>query len=285
MSVKKEASGRRSVEVEVEVPGTPEEVWQAIGTGPGVSSWFMQTEIEERVGGAIKLAFGGREAVARIIEWDPPRRLVGEAPGMTPGSPPMATEWIVEAKGGGTCVVRVVHSLFAATDDWDDQLEGTESGWPGFFRVLRLYLEKFKGRRGANVQIMALTPLPVAEVWTRLQRALGVENQAAGARFQSAEGAPPLAGEVHRPGTRGDEQVLLLLDGPAGGIARIGTRGMGGASIVLITLYFYGDDAAAIAAREDAPWRAWIGRAFPPLTAPPPPQPCQPEEASGETPH
>ena len=28
MSVKKEASGRRSVQVEVEVPGTPEEVWR-----------------------------------------------------------------------------------------------------------------------------------------------------------------------------------------------------------------------------------------------------------------
>src|SRR6516164_10911182 len=34
MSVKKEASGRRSVQVEVEVPGTPEEVWQAIASGP-----------------------------------------------------------------------------------------------------------------------------------------------------------------------------------------------------------------------------------------------------------
>ncbi len=39
MSVKKEPSGRRSVEVEVVVPGTPEEVWQAtrlVGdAGPG----------------------------------------------------------------------------------------------------------------------------------------------------------------------------------------------------------------------------------------------------------
>ena len=35
MSVKKDASGRRSVQVEVEVPGTPEEVWQAIATGAG----------------------------------------------------------------------------------------------------------------------------------------------------------------------------------------------------------------------------------------------------------
>jgi hypothetical protein len=33
MSVKKEPSGRRSIQVEVEVPGTPEEVWNAIASG------------------------------------------------------------------------------------------------------------------------------------------------------------------------------------------------------------------------------------------------------------
>ena len=38
MSVKKDPSGRRSVQVEFEVPGTPEEVWQAIATGPGNSA-------------------------------------------------------------------------------------------------------------------------------------------------------------------------------------------------------------------------------------------------------
>ena len=53
MSVKKEASGRRSIQVEVEVPGTPEEVWQAIATGPGISSWFVPTRSEERAGGQV----------------------------------------------------------------------------------------------------------------------------------------------------------------------------------------------------------------------------------------
>jgi hypothetical protein len=48
--VKKEASGRRSVQVEVEVPGTPEEVWQAIATRPGILSWLMPTEFEVREG-------------------------------------------------------------------------------------------------------------------------------------------------------------------------------------------------------------------------------------------
>ena len=56
MTVKKEESGRRWVQSEVEVPGTPEEVWDAIATGPGVSSWFFPTEIEGREGGLCRPA-------------------------------------------------------------------------------------------------------------------------------------------------------------------------------------------------------------------------------------
>src|ERR1044071_3867283 len=105
MSVKVDASGRRSVQVEVEVPGTPEEVWQAIATGPGVSSWFVPTEIEEGEGGApgkIVSHFGpGMDAVATATEWDPPRRFLAEsADEMSPGCPRIATEWIVEARSG-----------------------------------------------------------------------------------------------------------------------------------------------------------------------------------------
>jgi uncharacterized protein YndB with AHSA1/START domain len=239
MSVKKEPSGRRSVEVEVEVPGTPEEVWQAIGTGPGVSSWFVPTEIEERLGGAIKVRFGpGMESVKKLTTWEPPHRLAADGPGMGPNAPPMATEWIVEARAGGTCVVRVVHSLFAATDDWDDQLSGTESGWPGFFRVLRLYLERFKGQRPASFQIMLPTPGTVDEVWDRLLRGLGLAGLAAGARFTTAPGTPTLSGHVERQGVGAEHELLLLVDAPGAGIARIGTLGMGPMTAVLLTAYF-----------------------------------------------
>ena len=76
MSVKKDASGRRSVQVEVEVPGTPEQVWQAIATGPGVSSWFVPTEGEERVGGTVTAHFGpGMDSVATVTAWDQALRL------------------------------------------------------------------------------------------------------------------------------------------------------------------------------------------------------------------
>ena len=53
MPVKKDDSGRRWVEMEFLVPGTPEQVWQAIATGPGMSAWFTPTIVDERVGGAI----------------------------------------------------------------------------------------------------------------------------------------------------------------------------------------------------------------------------------------
>ena len=67
MPVRKDASGGRSLEAEVEVPGTLEEVWQAIATGPGISSWFVPSTIEECVGGAAASDFGpGMESAATI---------------------------------------------------------------------------------------------------------------------------------------------------------------------------------------------------------------------------
>ena len=65
MSVKKEANGRRSISVEVEVPGTPEEVWDAIATGPGISKWFVPAQVEPHVGGKLVLNFAlGRRSQA-----------------------------------------------------------------------------------------------------------------------------------------------------------------------------------------------------------------------------
>src|SRR5256714_1246301 len=179
MSVKKEPSGRRSVQVEVEVPGTPEEVWRAIATGPGISSWFVPTEFEERDGKpvAVKLDFGpGMESRSAVTAWDPPRRFAAEAPGWVPGSPIIADEWTVEARAGGTCIVRVVHSLFASTDDWDNQLEGTESGWPGFFRILRIYLTHFRGQRSAIMQFVAPVAATEAGAWAAVTAALGLNG-------------------------------------------------------------------------------------------------------------
>lgn len=65
------------------------------------------------------------------------------------GSPPIATEWNIEARGGGLCAIHVVHSLFASTDEWDNQLEGAKSGWAGSLNILRTYLAHVRGQPSA----------------------------------------------------------------------------------------------------------------------------------------
>jgi uncharacterized protein YndB with AHSA1/START domain len=265
MSVKKEASGRRSVQVEVEVPGTPEEVWQAIATGPGISSWFVPTEFEERDGTpvTVKLNFGpGMESSSAVTTWDPPRKFAAEAPGWMPGSPVIADEWSVEARDGGICVVRIVHSLFAETDDWDNQLEGTESGWPGFFRILRIYLTHFRGQGSAMMQWMAPAAGTEAEAWGTLTAALELQGARTGQRWKSPAGVPELGGVVEHVG-QSPFNALLRLDTPGPGTAAIGAVNFGGQSMVTLNFYLYGDQAAATVARETPLWEAWTQQRFP----------------------
>jgi len=175
MSVKKDPSGRRSIQVEIEVPGTPEEVWRAIATGPGISAWFVPTRSEERAGGEQVCTFGpGMDSASKITEWQPPVRFVAEGDMGGPGSPKVATEWSVEARAGGVCLVRVVHSLFASTDDWDNQLDGLEQGWPAYFRVLRRYLESFKGMPCSAMHFVNFTKASEADAWQTAGGALGL---------------------------------------------------------------------------------------------------------------
>jgi uncharacterized protein YndB with AHSA1/START domain len=270
MSVKKDPSGRRSIQVEVEVPGTPEEVWQAIATGQGISAWFCPAEFEERDGKpvAVTLNFGpGMESRSVVTAWDPPRMFSREADGWAPGSPPIATEFSVEARAGGVCVVRVVQSLFASTDDWDKQLEGAESGWPGGFRILRIYLTHFRGKRSAMMKVMAPVAGTAAEAWATLTAALGLNGVEAGQHWAAPAGVPALGGVVEHV-SQSPCGALLRLDKPGPGTAALYIMTLPGAVIAALSFFLYGDQAAGTAARETPLWQAWTQERFSMPTAP-----------------
>lgn len=270
MSVKKEASGRRSVQVEVEVPGTPEEVWQAVATGGGISSWFVPAEFEARDGKpvALSLNFGpGMLSRSQVTAWNPPQQWATQSEGWVPGSPPIANEWSVEARAGGTCVVRIVHSLFASTDDWDNQLEGTESGWPAFLRTLRLYLTFFRGQASVVMKWMVPVAGTEAQAWQALTTALGLQGSGVGQRCVAGAGRPSFGGVVEYL-SECPYDALLRVDQPGPGIAALGTVNFGGQTLVALNFYLYGDQAAATAARETPRWESWIQQHFPTPAAP-----------------
>jgi hypothetical protein len=225
----------------------------------------VPAEFEERDGKpvAVKFKFGPDLVISgAVTAWDPPRTFAAEGEGMG-SSPPMATEWCVEARAGGVCRVRMVNSLFASTDEWDNQLEGATSGWARFLNILRLYLTHFRGQRGAIMQVTAAVATPDAESWETLTSALGVKGVSVGQRWTTPAGVSPLSGVVERV-TEDPYDALLRLDKPGPGIAALGAVTYpGGQGVVAMNLYMYGDQAADTIARETPLWQAWFQERFP----------------------
>jgi uncharacterized protein YndB with AHSA1/START domain len=266
MPVKIDDSGMRSVQAEVEVPGTPEEVWQAIATGPGISAWFVPCEVEERVGGAVECNFGpGMESLSTITAWEPPHRFVADSrDDLGPDDPTVATEWSVQARSGDTCVVRVVHSWFMESDAWDEQYEGHTYGWLSFFRVLNSYLTHFRGQPSAAFQVVGTAPEPKEVAWAALTEPLGLAGAEVGQRVSTPAGAPPLAGTVEWAGQPAwPEELLIRLDEPAPGLAHLVPHPMGGQIIFTLRFYLYGDKAEQAVGRAEPAWQAWINEHFP----------------------
>ena len=265
MSVKLDANGRRSVQVEFEAPGTPEDVWHALATGPGISSWFVPTDVEERDGKPVGVTyhFGpGMDIQSTVTACEAPRLFVQEAAGWSPDSPPMATEWRIEARAGGVCIVRIVQSLFVSTDDWDDQLEAGMAAWLAFFRTLQIYLTHFRGQRSTVMKLMAPFAGTEGEAWDALTTAVGLKGVNVGQRWTSPAGVPAFGGVVEYF-TESPYDALVRIDKPGPGIAALGTFNCGGPSMVAMNFYLYGDQAAGTVAHETPLWEAWFQERFP----------------------
>ncbi len=264
MSVKVEASGRRSIQVDAEVPGTPQDVWPAIATGPGLSSWFAPTDVEVQGGvpTALTSTLGpGMTSRSMVTAWNPLHSFTTQAAGWFPGSPPVTTEWTVEAQSGGTCIVRVVQSLYASTDDWDDQLIGSEAGLPGALRLLRQHLTHFRGQRAAFMQVMAPAADTPTDAWAKLTAALGLNGVDAGQSWTAPAGVPALGGVVEHV-DQDPPGVLLRLDAPTPGTAAVFTMDLGESVMAAMSFFLYGDQAADTVAQETPRWQAWMQERF-----------------------
>ena len=266
MSVQQDDQGRRFIEVAVDVTGTPEAVWQAVATGPGISAWFVPTEVEEREGGTLAFDLGpGLSTTGRVTSWAPPHRLTYEETEWFGEAPPLATEVTVEAKAGGTCTVRIVHSLFTSLDDWDEQLESMETGWPPFFQVLRLYLTEFAGLPCQSVRLNGGSPDTVEVAWASLKTSLGLGESTVdgGVTFEPVPDAPLHGVDLSRDSHCGPRDVLLAISEPTTGIALFNASEWGGKVVLCVQIYYYGADAAAAVAVETPMWKAWLEEHFP----------------------
>ncbi len=245
----------RSIELEVEVPGTPEEVWRAIATGPGISSWYVPHTVEEREGGDAVISFGpGMEVTGRVAAWDPPRRVVFDG---GEGMEALAYEWLVESRDGGSTVVRLVNTGFGSGEEWDAQYDGMTDGWPLFLRNLQLHMEHFRGESATAMLPGASWPGPQDDALARLLAELGIAGTPQpGDRFEvTAADAPPLAGTV---ADIASWKVALVLDAPTPGTAFMAAERNGDTMGMSVWCYLYGADGAATAERDFPRWQSWL---------------------------
>ena len=264
MPTKHDGSGRRWVEMEFVVPGSPEQVWQAIATGSGMGAWFTRATVDEYVGGAIEFDFGGGDTSGgSVTAWEPPVRFAYEEVGWNGEAPPVATEVTITSRSGEECVVRMVHSLFTDKDDWDDELESFEGGWPTFFEILRIYLAEYPGQPAAILSASASPTGGEADAWRAVVGGLGLAGADLGEGRVAPPGAPRLAGTVEQiQQNRRFRQVLLRVSEPGPGVAAIGTCVVAGNVIVNISVYVYGEQSGAIVAAEQPGWTQWLRDVF-----------------------
>jgi len=259
MPIKKDETGKRWVEMQFITPGTPEQVWQAMATGPGYAAWFTRATIEERVGGELRFHFGPEASSSgEVTMWEPPHQFGYVERQWAEGAPPIATEITITARSGGQCVVRMVHSLFSSTDDWDDQMESFESGWPSFFDVLRIYLAHFAGMKAASFQAMTSVQGEHAAVWSRLTERLNLHGASVDERRAIAQ-PERLSGIVERIHQDNKIRVITLrLDAPVPGVIVIGTYGASTGINASVSTFLYDNDAEALAAASGQRWQEWL---------------------------
>lgn len=132
------------------VSATPEQVWAAIATAEGISSWLVPSQLDPRVGGEVTFDLGELTLAGTVTAYTPNTRFAYEEPWPIPeraedlpaemaawfdsiGVPlaevydglrsvtPIATEFLIQAASGGTCVIRVVTSAYGAGADWENE--------------------------------------------------------------------------------------------------------------------------------------------------------------------
>jgi uncharacterized protein YndB with AHSA1/START domain len=199
---------------EITVQATPEQVWDAIATGPGVNAWFLgRTEIEP--GTTVRTQFpGGFTLESRVTDWDPPHRLAYRGEPADNGEF-HAFEFLVEGRGRSTTVVRVVHS--GALASWDDEFDAMSEGDAIYWGKLAAYVEHFAGATGRASFVQQEIPGEREAVMAAVRAGLGLSGAAAeGDRVQvTPDGLEPVEGVVdvaapHVIGVRTDDALLRV---------------------------------------------------------------------------
>lgn len=226
---------------EIELPGTPEQVFDAVATGNGTAGWMFPTgegaptEVGEQFAGHTVTALQRPSHFAVRVE--------GEDGWFN------SLDYRIERHGNGA-ILRYVHSG-VMTGDWDTQYDGAERHTDFYLHSLGEYLAHFSGREVTYVGADGPADALGDEAFAAVRSALGLRADAAAgdAVDVDLEGIGHLRGEVDYL----NDMFIGVRTGDA--LYRFYGRGRMGMP-VFAGHHLFAPDADGEAAK--AAWTAWL---------------------------
>ena len=151
----------RAHETVIEIEAPVEDVWKALTEPEEIARWFApKMSVEPGAGGWVLADWGPGLVWKTAIEvWEPSRHLcltetrdkvMSTSPVQESLEPSrLVQDYFLEGRGG-TTVLRLVHSGFGASAEWDREFEGTRGGWKACFLRMKYGLERHKGEAVHN---------------------------------------------------------------------------------------------------------------------------------------
>jgi uncharacterized protein YndB with AHSA1/START domain len=237
---------------EIELAGTPDEVWDAIATGPGLDSWFMgRNEIEPGEGGATSMTMAGMTERSKVTGWEPGRRFAHRSEPGEDGAF-MAFEYLIEGRGQGSTVLRIAQSG-VLSGDWEAEFEAMQAGWDMYLASLAAYVQHFAGRAGLPVAAFRPGAGEPDHAWPVLLEALGIDTLEPGAAVRlTPAGLPAVDGVVeaarlpHWFGIRAADATYWFLH-----------SGTSRGNVIVAGHHLFGDQFEDAQGAEAA-WQQWL---------------------------
>jgi len=228
---------------EIDLPASPDEVWEAVATTAGNAAWLFPNEIAPDGSGT--------------TVWDPPNHF---AVRVEQGDWFNALEFQIEGREGGKSRLRYVHSgIFV--ENWDTQYDALQQHTDFYLHTLGQYLEHFKGRAATYIGdvpqgIQGPPESSGPDGFLRLREALGAgaHTKAGDPLRLSPHGLDPAEGVVDyvRPnflGVRTPDALYCFFGRNAFG------------SPVGMSIHLFADGADA--ARIRSGWEEWLRASLP----------------------
>ena len=162
---------------DIELGATPEQVWDAIATGPGIDSWYMgRSEVSPAE--AVRTVVSNWSIDSRVTAWEPGSRLAygGEE---SDTDRFLAYEFLIEGRNQGSTVLRMVAHGFLPGDDWAEEFEAMTKGGLMYWHTLVAYVSHFAGRTATPLEVDGPLPESWDAAWLGIGRALGLDRRPA----------------------------------------------------------------------------------------------------------